>query len=334
MSAWSVRRRLAGAVIAGLALTLAPAVTTAASAADAPAAPSNVRVDLSTPPAVGTLKITWDASPSPDVSEYLIMAIGENGIGKPIGFTPVSNRTFTITNVNPGESLDISVSAVRSEQISGAATLRATAIDDNAPAYPFTDTGANTFRYQIAWLSSKGITTGYLGPNSTRFFSPSQPVLREQMAAFLYRFAQSQESFDYTAPATSPFIDVPTTATFYKEITWLNSRGITTGYDEPGGKKSFRGNQPVLREQTAAFLYRYDGAEFAPEGQSFLDVPPTATFYRQIEWLASQGITTGYAEGNSVVFRGGQAVLREQMAAFLYRYENGFFGDNTVIIEG
>jgi hypothetical protein len=72
------------------------------------------------------------------------------------------------------------------------------------------------------------------------------------MAAFLYRFAGSPE---FTAPSVSPFRDVPTSYSFYKEITWLASQRVSTGWGVPGGAE-FRQFQPVLRDQMAAFLYR------------------------------------------------------------------------------
>jgi len=67
----------------------------------------------------------------------------------------------------------------------------------------------------------------------------------------------------------------------------------------------------------AAFLYRAAGSpEFTPEGQTFPDVPPTSTFYTEIEWMAANNITTGFDDGN---FRPGAPVTREVAAAFLYR---------------
>ncbi|MDQ0755072.1 hypothetical protein QFZ61_001059 [Arthrobacter sp. B3I4] len=73
------------------------------------------------------------------------------------------------------------------------------------------------------------------------------------MAAFLYRAAGSPE---YVAPATSMFSDVPTWHTFYKQISWLAERHITTGWDLGGGNVVFRPEWGVQRDQSAAFIYR------------------------------------------------------------------------------
>jgi hypothetical protein len=75
------------------------------------------------------------------------------------------------------------------------------------------------------------------------------------MAAFLWRMAGSKPVANL--PTTSPFLDVPTTHVFYPQMVWLSRTEITTGYGVPGGIE-FRPGQPVLREQMAAFLYRYD----------------------------------------------------------------------------
>ncbi|MEG9226697.1 choice-of-anchor I family protein [Aeromicrobium sp. Sec7.5] len=207
-------------------------------------------------------------------------------------------------------------------EVSGTTTFfGVTDLVEPEPTTTFTDvTEEHTFFTEITWLAAQGITTGYAEANGTTTFRPSQPVLREQMAAFLYRTAGEPA---WTAPTASPFADVPTSHTFYREITWLADQGVTTGYREANGTTTFRPSQPVLREQMAAFLYRTAGSDFVDEdGATFIDVPPSATFFDEIEWLATTDITTGYLErAETRSFRGPQPVLREQMAAFLFRFD-------------
>ncbi|MEG9224541.1 S-layer homology domain-containing protein [Aeromicrobium sp. Sec7.5] len=181
----------------------------------------------------------------------------------------------------------------------------------------FTDVPpGQSFFGQIEWLAGSGVSTGYDQGNGTTTFQPSAAVLREQMAAFLYRFAGA------TASSTScGLLDVPSSSTFAKEICWLKGTSITTGYAVPGGTQ-FRGAQPVLREQMAAFLYRFAGEPPSSTSCELLDVPPSSTFAKEICWLKSTGITTGYAVPGGTQFRGSQPVLREQMAAFLSRYDD------------
>ncbi len=141
------------------------------------------------------------------------------------------------------------------------------------------------------------------------------------MAAFLYRYAGSPT---FTAPKKSPFVDVPTSSTFYKEITWLASTGVTTGWDIAGGKKEFRPFANITRDAMAAFLYRYakSPAYTAPAKSPFVDVATTGSFYKEINWLASTGITTGWnITGGKKEFRPFANITRDAMAAFLYRYD-------------
>ena len=141
----------------------------------------------------------------------------------------------------------------------------------------------------------------------------AQSVNRDQMAAFLYRMAGSPQ---YTPPTKSPFKDVPTNHVFYKEIAWMSEQGITKGW--PDG--TFRPTQQINRDQMAAFFYRMAGspAYTAPKASPFKDVPTNHVFYKEIAWMNSQGIAKGWPDGT---FRPYQPVKRDQMAAFLYRYD-------------
>ena len=158
-------------------------------------------------------------------------------------------------------------------------------------------------------IRDRGITKGW--PDGT--FRPAQSVNRDQMAAFLYRMAGSPQ---YTPPTKSPFKDVPTNHVFYKEIAWMSEQGITKGW--PDG--TFRPTQQINRDQMAAFFYRMAGspAYTAPKASPFKDVPTNHVFYKEIAWMNSQGIAKGWPDGT---FRPYQPVKRDQMAAFLYRYD-------------
>ncbi|MFW7413730.1 S-layer homology domain-containing protein [Demequina sp. SO4-18] len=60
----------------------------------------------------------------------------------------------------------------------------------------------------------------------------------------------------------------------------------------------------------------YGVQNFGGYAQNFFDVPRTHHFYDEIEWLAAERITTGFASGE---FRPRDDVSREAFAAFLYR---------------
>ncbi|MCL2595755.1 MAG: S-layer homology domain-containing protein, partial [Promicromonosporaceae bacterium] len=177
----------------------------------------------------------------------------------------------------------------------------------------FTDvTTEATFHCYIEWLNHTEITTGW--PDNT--FRPVAPVERQAMAAFLYRALATEGVFQ---PPTQPtFIDKTPEDTFFRQIEWLNHTGITTGW--PDG--TFRPGQPIERQAMAAFLYRAAGEpDFRlPRVPAFSDVPRDSQFYREIEWLARTGITTGFPDGT---FRPEEPIERQAIAAFLYRAITG-----------
>ncbi|MDY3048600.1 MAG: S8 family serine peptidase [Rothia sp. (in: high G+C Gram-positive bacteria)] len=173
----------------------------------------------------------------------------------------------------------------------------------------FTDVPADhPFSKEISWLAQRGITRGW----SDGTFRPQQSVNRDAMAAFFYRLAGSPQ---YTAPSVSPFKDVPVDHPFYKEISWLAEQGITRGWEDG----TFRPSQPVNRDAMAAFFYRMAGspAYTAPQDPAFSDIE-ASPFYKEISWLAEQGITSGWEDGT---FRPVTPIERGAMAAFIYRFD-------------
>lgn len=111
------------------------------------------------------------------------------------------------------------------------------------------------FHSHIHWLADQGITRGWHIGGGKKEFRPKDDITRDAMAAFMYRFAGKPKT---TPPTTSPFADVPKSSQFYKEITWLASAGISTGWTQPKGKPQYRPFDEISREAMAAFLYRLD----------------------------------------------------------------------------
>ncbi len=118
------------------------------------------------------------------------------------------------------------------------------------------------FAREVEWLVAEGITTGY--PDGT--FQPWNSVNRDAMAAFLYRLAGEPQ---VDLPPESPFTDVDPGDMFYKEIVWLESTGISTGWDMGDGTAQFRALLPVNRDAMAAFLHRFAG----PTGEQPTESP-------------------------------------------------------------
>jgi hypothetical protein len=118
----------------------------------------------------------------------------------------------------------------------------------------------------------------------------------------------------FTVYQAVDFIDVPPTHSFYTEIGKLSARGITVGC----GGGNYCPEMSVTRQQMAAFVIRALG-EFSPPApalQRFADVPPSNPFYNFIDRMAMLSITQGCGGEN---YCPGDAVTREQMAAFIIR---------------
>ncbi|KAB8288613.1 serine protease, subtilase family [Bifidobacterium ramosum] len=186
----------------------------------------------------------------------------------------------------------------------------------------------------IKWLATEGISTGWKEQDGTYTFRGMNAVVRQDMAAFLYRLAGSP-TFD-ASKAKNPFRDVTSKTPHYKEILWLASTGVTTGWTEKDGSKTFRGMNAVKRQDMAAFLHRLaNHMKLKPalgKSVSFKDVNVLTPHAADIAWLARTGVTTGWTEKDgSKTFRGTNSVVRQDMAAFLHRLaELGKGGsDNT-----
>ena len=170
----------------------------------------------------------------------------------------------------------------------------------------------------IEWLASSGVSTGWTESDGTRTFRPFTGVVRADMAAFLYRMAGSPE---YTAPDVSPFADVNTSTAHYKEICWLAESGISQGWAESDGTKTFRPYTTVVRADMAAFLYRLAGSPgYDVSGKPFADCGEDTAHYKEVCWLASTGVSQGWTEADGTkTFRPYTTVVRADMAAFLHR---------------
>ena len=167
---------------------------------------------------------------------------------------------------------------------------------------------SSPFYKEIEWLAQQKITTGW--PDGS--FRPDSGVERGAMAAYFYRMAGSP---NVQLPARSPFRDVSPQDQFYREIVWMHQQGIATGWADG----TFRPRDSVNRDAMAAFFYRFAGKPVVPAGRNFADVSANNQFYREIMWLKSTGVTTGWTDGT---FRPGQHVERGAMAAFIYRYKH------------
>jgi len=160
------------------------------------------------------------------------------------------------------------------------------------------------------WLYDQLLDNGY--PDGK--FHPNRIEKRQDAASLLYRYAGAE----FTADNTPTYRDVRTRHPFYTEIEWLVEQGLV---DVPAGRNpEFKPNSPLDRATAASLLYRLAGSPEVEITQVFRDVP-TATprvDADAIAWAVQTGVIT---PKSATVFGVREPVLRKDMAAYLYRYD-------------
>ncbi len=186
------------------------------------------------------------------------------------------------------------------------------------PVY-FWDVPSDQWAYEyISAIYNAGITIGCAQddpntPENERRYCPEDNVSREQMAAFIVRAKEGEPASDYCSTGSS-FSDVDSNYWSCKYIKRLYELGITTGCGQ--NPLRYCPGTYVTRGQMAAFIIRAKYGENFSHSQPpyFTDVPATHNFFKYVQKLRDNGITTvtgTYGVDN--------IVMRDQMAAFLAR---------------
>ena len=108
------------------------------------------------------------------------------------------------------------------------------------------------------------------------------------------------------AAGENPFTDVPASQWAHDDITYVYENDLMNGTEST-----------TTRAQVVTVLYRLAGQPAADWENPFWDVPASAWFHDAVTWAWENDITGGVS---STHFGAGNAVTREQLAAFLYRY--------------
>ena len=111
-----------------------------------------------------------------------------------------------------------------------------------APAHSFVDVVAAEQQQSVAWMVSKGVTTGTSGTT----FSPDRELTRVEVAAFLWRLVGRPDAVAHS------FVDV-LSGWQQGPVSWMASTGITTGTSD----STFSPDETLTRAQLITFLYRY-----------------------------------------------------------------------------
>ncbi len=153
------------------------------------------------------------------------------------------------------------------------------------------------------FVSARGLLNG---TSQTRF-SPEMPMTRGMLAQVLYNLENNP---DYTYDGS--FQDIKGQEWFFKAALWAAGRGIILGYEDG----SFRGNDPISREQLAVILWRYSGGlESTHDITNFSDAVQVSDYAKQaLAWANENGIING--KGSGILDPKGQAT-RAQVAQML-----------------
>jgi subtilisin-like proprotein convertase family protein len=173
---------------------------------------------------------------------------------------------------------------------------------------PFSDVAYNhPFCAEIKWMKDSEISTGF---DAGATYRPLTAVTRQAMSAFMARLFGAQ----LTACSTPPFPDVAIGHPFCPEIKWMNETAISTGF----GDGTYRPGTAVTRQAMAAFMARLARATLPIcKSAPFVDVPMSHPFCREIQWMKTSGISTGFNDGTE--YRPSTAVTRQAMSAFMFR---------------
>ncbi|PFJ24653.1 hypothetical protein COI92_23610 [Bacillus anthracis] len=152
---------------------------------------------------------------------------------------------------------------------------------------------------EMMYMAENKIITGY----GNGYFGATDSIIREHLAAFLYRYLKPQDS------TNNPFVDIGD-SNFKKEILALTARGIFSVNTE----KKFNPKNNMTRAEMATVLVK--AFDLKPQGNfEFVDMKGHwANEYVKI--LAGNKITSGTGDGN---FNPNGIVTREQFSMFLYK---------------
>ena len=152
---------------------------------------------------------------------------------------------------------------------------------------PFTDVlETDWFFEDVMFVYDNGLMVG----TSDNTFSPYGDTSRAMVATVLWRMEGSP-----TQEGDAPFTDTESGAWYSDGITWAAETGIAEGY----GGGLFGPNDPVTREQLAAFFYRYAehrGYDLSPTDDllTFAD-PDSVSDWAQaaVKWAIGSGLIAG-----------------------------------------
>lgn len=184
---------------------------------------------------------------------------------------------------------------------------------DHCPSKAFSDLDADAWYHEgVDYALTNGLMNGVGGGK----FEPDGQLTRAQLVTVLYRAAGEPD----TGKQVNPFTDVADDTWYTKAVIWAANNGIVNGV----AKNTFAPDDSITREQIAAMLYRYAGAEAAKEDKlsAFPDAAKTSDWAKEaLNWAVASGLINGVADANGTASLEPQATAtRAQIATILMRW--------------
>ena len=150
--------------------------------------------------------------------------------------------------------------------------------------------------------------TAFLVGYAEGTFGPERNMTRAEVTTMFARLLTEQIEADKTYSST--FNDVAKDCWAANYIGYMQQFGIVTGYTDG----SFRPNAPVTRAEFAAIVSRFE--KLTQGSKSFTDIPDTHWAVKYINFAATRGWVTGYADGT---FKPEHSITRAEVAAVTCR---------------
>ena len=161
---------------------------------------------------------------------------------------------------------------------------------------------------------------GLLNGMGSEIFLPQEHTTRAMLLTVLYRMAGEPETDGALFP------DVHAKAWYAKAVAWGTKNEIAKGFEDG----TFRPDEPVSREQTAALLYRYAaccGYDVSPREtlEGFADAAQVQSWSRDaVQWAVAAGLLGGMKEGERQMLKPGGYTTRAELATILCRFCDAF----------
>ena len=184
---------------------------------------------------------------------------------------------------------------------------------DHCPSKAFTDLDADAWYHEGV---DYALTNGLMNGVGSGKFEPDGQLTRAQLVTVLYRAAGEPD----TGKQVNPFTDVADDTWYTKAVIWAANNGIVNGV----AKNTFAPDDSITREQIAAMLYRYAGAEAAKEDKlsAFPDAAKVSDWAKEaLNWAVASGLINGVADANGTANLEPQSTAtRAQIATILMRW--------------